>query len=284
MSKRLHSLQIKLTLSFVLLVLVVSSATFLYTFRETKRALRDIVRTELIAVSSVAATNLSGETSDILESLRPGDEASAKYVRLRDQLRAIRAAHADLKYLYIMRKVGPDVRFIVDADYGNTTDPGGAIGEKYDNATETLRHGFDAATAEQDFYTDKWGTLLSGYAPLRNSKGEVIGVLGVDMSSALVLQKQQFLGSTIYVIFALGILVAGLVVLLFSQTIIKDIKKLNEIATAVSQGDMSRPMDVRRKDEIGDLAESFGRMVTSLQIMMANPDPSEVEFPHERAS
>jgi HAMP domain-containing protein len=192
--------------------------------------------------------------------------------------------HPDLKYIYTMRQVGPQVQFIVDADYGSATDPSGAIGDEYKEATETLKQGFGTATAEKDFYTDTWSTLLSGYAPLRNSKGDAIGLVGVDMSAEMVLQKQHFLGSTIYLIFGLGILVAGVVILIFSQTIIKDIKKLNRTATSVSQGDMNVVMDVKRKDEIGELADSFGRMVVSLKIMMANPDQSEVEFPHERAS
>jgi HAMP domain-containing protein len=34
-------------------------------------------------------------------------------------------------------------------------------------------------------------------------------------------------------------------------------------------------MDVERKDEIGELAESFGRMVASLKIMMMTDNTSD---------
>ena len=67
---------------------------------------------------------------------------------------------------------------------------------------------------------------------------------------------------------AFGILLAGLFILIFSKTIIKDIHKLNHIANDISMGNMDVDMDVTRKDEIGELAESFGRMVASLKIMM----------------
>ena len=283
MTKLLHSLQTKLTVSFILLIVVVSSATFFYTIREAKKALREIVRTELTAVASLTAAELNGRDSDVLESLKPGDETTPGFIALRDKLRALRASHPDFKYVYTMRKVGPDVQFIVDADNGNTTDPGGAIGEKYDSPTAMLFKGFTEPIAEKDFSTDKWGSLLSGYSPLKNSKGDVIGLLGVDMSSNLVLQKQKFLGSTIYVIMGLGILMAGLFILLFSKTIIKDIKKLNRIATEISSGDMNVNMDVDRKDEIGELANSFGRMVASLKIMMSDEESQEAGYPHERA-
>jgi HAMP domain-containing protein len=67
---------------------------------------------------------------------------------------------------------------------------------------------------------------------------------------------------------AVGVLVAGLFILLFSQTIIKDVHKLNRAATQISMGDMDAQVDVVRRDEIGALADSFGRMVASLKIMM----------------
>ena len=66
--------------------------------------------------------------------------------------------------------------------------------------------------------------------------------------------------------------------LLFSQTIIRDINKLNRTATKISLGQMDVTVDVKRHDEIGELAESFSRMQASLKIMMghdANHSESE---------
>ena len=39
---------------------------------------------------------------------------------------------------------------------------------------------------------------------------------------------------------------------------IRDIKKLNKTANEISTGNTNITIDVKRKDEIGDLAESFG--------------------------
>jgi HAMP domain-containing protein len=68
------------------------------------------------------------------------------------------------------------------------------------------------------------------------------------------------------------VLVAGLFVLIFSRTIIRDIRSLNRIATEISMGNKNVQMNVERTDEIGELAESFGRMVASLKIMMPDTD------------
>ena len=67
-------------------------------------------------------------------------------------------------------------------------------------------------------------------------------------------------------------MLAAVIVGLFALTIIKDINKLNRIASKISMGEMDVKMDVKRNDEIGDLAKSFGRMVASLKIMMMDKD------------
>lgn len=121
---------------------------------------------------------------------------------------------------------------------------------------------------DDDFYTDKWGTFLSAYAPIRDSSGTVVGLLGVDMKRDRVVARQEYIDNTIYFVMGAGILLAGLFILLFSKTIIRDVQHLNDVANRISTGDMDVDIDVSRKDEIGELADSFGRMVASLKIMM----------------
>jgi adenylate cyclase len=102
-----------------------------------------------------------------------------------------------------------------------------------------------------------------------------VGLVGVDMTSKDVIAKQRFIGNTIYLIIGIAVLFAGFIILLFSGTIIKDVNRLNRIANRISMGDMEVKMDVRRNDEIGDLADSFGRMVASLKIVMMEKSESE---------
>jgi HAMP domain-containing protein len=95
-----------------------------------------------------------------------------------------------------------------------------------------------------------------------------MGYFPADMLATTVIDRKNFIGSTIYLIMALGILIAALIIGLFSVTIIRDINKLNHAAQKISTGETDVIINVRRKDEIGELADSFGRMVASLKIMM----------------
>ena len=251
-------------MSFIILILVISGLTFFYTFGETKSALKETMRDELMAVASVTSTQING---DAVSALKAGDETGREYLAIRDQLKAIKESNEDILYVYIMKKTADGVEFVVDADYG--FDPEAAmIGDVYDGATEELLAGFNAVSADNEFTTDEWGTVLSGYAPIKDSKGNMVGLVGIDMSSERVIKKQDFIGNTIYLIIGLAVLIAGAMIALFSRTIIRDVKKLNESANKISMGDTNVMLDVRRNDELGELAESFGRMIASLKIMM----------------
>ncbi len=258
-----HSLQTKLTVSFIVLILVVSGLTFTYTYGESKAALKATTQEELKGLASVIATQIDG---DAMAALRPGDEETPEFIAIRDQLDTIRSSTPDILYLYTMRQAGDYVEFIVDADYG--IDDGVVIGEIYDETNPELIAGFTAPSADSEFTTDEWGTYLSGYAPVRDSSGAVVGLVGVDMDSNQVIQRQDFIGSTIFVIIGIAALIAGAIIALFSRTIIRDIQTLNATANAISTGNTNVSVDIERKDEIGELADSFGRMVASLKIMM----------------
>ena len=268
MVKLVRSLQTKLTLSFVLLILIISGLTFFYTVNEAKTALKESLAGELVAVASVMSTQIDG---DALAGMRKGDENTSGYLKIRDQLRAAKLSHPDIKYVYTMRNVGGHVEFIVDADYGNSQDPGAAIGEEYTPAGQIM-DGFEKPVADNEFTTDEWGTFLSGYAPVKDSKGDIIGLVGVDMTAKRFMERMDFLGSTVYYILAGGIIVAAFIILYFSKTIINDINKLNKSAQDISLGKTDLLIDVHRDDEIGELADSFARMAASLKILMSDDE------------
>lgn len=56
----------------------------------------------------------------------------------------------------------------------------------------------------------------------------------------------------------------------FSKEILKPIKKLQNQAHIIGNGDFSHFVDVESRDELGDLSESFNKMVKNLKIYMEN--------------
>ena len=84
-----------------------------------------------------------------------------------------------VEYIYTMKKTGTNTSvFVVDTD----PDEPGEIGEEYEwlDVFETV-YGGEAAW-DEELTVDEWGTFISGYAPIFNSAGSVVGLVGVDVS------------------------------------------------------------------------------------------------------
>jgi len=73
--------------------------------------------------------------------------------------------------------------------------------------------------------------------------------------------------------FVIVLIVAIVMALLLTKFIVGPIRKLTIVANEVSQGktDLTVP-NIKSKDEIGDLAKSFGRMVASIKFMMTDKE------------
>ena len=130
------------------------------------------------------AAKIAGQIDgDALAAFKPGDEKTAACTAIRDRLDAFRDESPGVIYVYTMRKTENATEHVVDANYGYTPE----ISYTYMPTEEdaTFFAGFEAPSAEPWFYVDEWGnettTILSGYAPVRDAAGTVVGLVGVDV-------------------------------------------------------------------------------------------------------
>jgi methyl-accepting chemotaxis protein len=265
MSKLVNSLQTKLVFSFVVLILVIAGGMYLYTFDQTKQALLQGMREDLAQIIGIASTQFSAEEIGQIRQLKAGDENTPAYLGLKKKLQDMRSVSPNISNFYIMQIQGEKIVFYVD----DTDDDPAKIEEVYGEPEAKLFLANQGIQVSDALYTDKWGTFLSGYAPIVGTSGDSTLLIGADILAEKIIERQDFIGNTIYYVMGLAVVLAGVIIGLFSLTIIRDIKKLNTVAEKISMGDTNVVVDVHRKDEIGDLAESFGRMVASLKIMMA---------------
>jgi HAMP domain-containing protein len=73
---------------------------------------------------------------------------------------------------------------------------------------------------------------------------------------------------TVAAIILISSVIVFVVAYTFAKNITRPIIRLTELADKISMGDLDLKIDVRSKDEIGALAESIGRLATSLQAAM----------------
>jgi hypothetical protein len=131
-----------------------------------------------------AAGRMAGQINgDGLLSLKPGDEGSPLYVSLASALYESRKNDSFLVDAYIMRVDNDTISYVVHDTYLThgldkyVVRTGELVTEDKDiimNAT------IAGPVYSPDIYTSKWGSYISGYAPVKDKNDTVVGVLGVD--------------------------------------------------------------------------------------------------------
>lgn len=112
------------------------------------------------------------------------------------------------------------------------------------------------------FVVNDW--YLSGYAPIRDPGGTIVGMLYVGtlerpFRDALVKNLGVFLGIAL-----LGVALVAWASFRMAKVISDPIQKLSEASRRVARGDYAPRVAVRGGGEVADLAESFNGMVAEL--------------------
>lgn len=259
-----NSLQTKLIAIFVLLILVITGGTFFTTIAQTRKALLELTRDNLRQIMGIISSQLSPDEIQSISQFKFGQDQEPAYQALVQKFRNMRAMSPEITNLYVVRVNGSQVDFLLDDGLENAA----IIEQVYKKPDNKLFAAVTEIQVSENVYTDEWGTFLSGYAPVKGADGKTAFVIGADMLASTVTERENFIGNTTYLVMGIGILVATLVIGVFSLTIIRDIKKLNRAAQKIGSGETDVVIDIKRKDEIGELADSFSRMLVSSKIMM----------------
>jgi PAS domain S-box-containing protein len=112
------------------------------------------------------------------------DRDNPSYRRLKEQLQALRSSMPQVRFLYLMRKMGERIVFLVDSEPPGSKDES-PPGQVYEEAPGGILGVFASGKAlVTGPYADRWGTWISGFSPLRDQPtGQILAVLGVDKAA-----------------------------------------------------------------------------------------------------
>ena len=112
-----------------------------------------------------------------------------------------------------------------------------------------------------DSYKDEIGdTVAAGYEKIGNTN--LYAIITTPREEAFRAADELF--KTLLVI-GIGVLVAGLALsLIFTRLITKPLKDLKSVAAEIGSGNFEVPVNVKSRDEVGELAGSIGQMAQSL--------------------
>ncbi|MCU6791686.1 HAMP domain-containing protein [Paenibacillus sp. WQ 127069] len=156
---------------------------------------------------------------------------------------------------------GTIYRMIEDADDVNMFNPF----PKTPKNTRVVELG----TVETDQWQDDTGFWMYAIGPIFNSSGKVVGVFETSKNMEGILQHRQKILRNIIQTIAVITLVLLAIVLLTSYYILSSIRKLRNSALAISKGNWETVVDIRTRDEVADLGDSFNVMAAHIRSYIA---------------
>ncbi|MBN2143392.1 MAG: serine/threonine protein kinase [Candidatus Aureabacteria bacterium] len=174
------------------------------------------LRSKLTGIANTASLLING---DLVETVSRTQDINREEVRhLIHLLKEIKNRNENIDYVYLMRlsqKKKGYAEFIVidnlldsfeerDKNHNGVLDPDENsvnIGDIFNETPKfpELIAGFHHATSDQDIrIEDQWGVCLSGYAPIRNSKEKVVGLIGLDMKNNQVARYLRQINVTFF--------------------------------------------------------------------------------------
>ncbi len=254
---RFFNISRMLFLSHFAAVLLVSGSVGTYFYHSASQSLLSGLQERLKNSASLVSVMLD---VDELTAIRTEEDMrSAAYENILTLLRNFRKTNPDIAYLYIMRKQGDRVEFVVDTDY---TEDQAVPGQIYEWTIPTLLRGFHQPSADDKIHEDEWGVFLSGYAPVEGGRGEYL--VGIDMRADEVAAKFRQLRLSGGISLAVSIFLALFFSRFLAGRFTVPITMLISQCRAIAQGRLDSHVEHNARDELDDLIMAFNAMSDKL--------------------
>ncbi|MFO8031477.1 MAG: hypothetical protein R6U22_02935, partial [Desulfohalobiaceae bacterium] len=219
----------KIFLLIFLVAFIISGSTGSYFYFQSKQTMLRAIQEQLLTAAKSFSGSISGDDLELLTSEE--QMISPAYKRVQDVLYDITQTNPDFLYAYTMRLQDGQVYFVVDSPPSDDNQDGeitadelpAPIGEKYPDPPQTLLQGFVQPSVDSQLYQDQWGWTISGYAPIQDSQGRNLGLLGIDMSAARMEAKLEEIQRAGLISLGVSVLMALCFTWLLSKSITRPI-------------------------------------------------------------
>ncbi|MBL7094972.1 HAMP domain-containing histidine kinase [candidate division KSB1 bacterium] len=253
LSPQRYSIRTRLIWLFLILFIFIFSVAGYFLNWQIRSALDDSLGKNLEAIAATIAIQID---SYFLKQIQPGDEGTRTNRNLRNQiLRSLEISGVNRVSIFDKNN-----NSIVDSDSLVR------IGQidfhliTNQNEVEKVFQGFSASST---LFTGIDGNLYkTGYAPIKLGEAVIAGLAvdgSAEMLQAVTVIKNNMLWLGVVVMFAAVILIS-----LFASRITTPLKKLENAANEISEGNLLSEIQISGKDEIGFLAGTMEQMRKSI--------------------
>lgn len=271
--KTSNKLNKKIQIFIFILTLIGYLGVGIYSYLTYKNGLTNSFTSSALTMSNMATSQINGDEVQKYDATGEKDDYYDNLVQSLSDYKKDTGA----KFIYIMADTGSGFKYIADGYVEGQSDDQSKLGDTdgYDSygpePQEVLKTGVPEASSI--YFTDEeYGDLMSAFSPIKNSKGDIVAVLGVDIDPQDIFNELNN-----YLIFLVLILLASesvtfiLMSLIIRKLVTKRVKRLTTVAQGISQGNMDFKLEVKSsKDELDELERSFQGTLRAVKGLVAD--------------
>ncbi len=267
----MRSLRVKITLFFSCLIILSSIIITFVIFNSSISMVKEGKKMQLEQLVSTVVDQIYVEQyKHILEE----GENSPAYEPLRKELLEIKNVN-NLEYLFTLSKKtvnNEDIYYYVVDGGDKKSDTFSSFGDEEDmEVFPAIKETFETGKAFSEITeSEEYGVLFSYYTPIKDNKGEIVGVLGADLKGDDILQLIEDKQKQIIITIVLIVIVSVIITIIFSRYLSNPLNKLASDMSKVTAGDLTVQCEIVNRDEIGRLSKSFNALITNMTSILTN--------------
>jgi signal transduction histidine kinase len=267
-----RKLSVKIGVSCAIIVWISIEIVVRLVLQQTLNATKDAVQSDLVRLSSVSASVLSGDLH--LRACSDAPDAAQAFEKFRHQMQILRSAADFREHWYtLLPRSGDTVTF------GVMTHQKPFSGDVHIFRDSTVAAIFrDALHSKHpeatDLYRDDNGVWISGFAPILDSTGRVAAVLELDLTYNDYAKREDEIHAQIGLVRWIGFVLGGLLGMLVGWLVAKPVRiaseAVNQIAEHDFEGNVKLPVSLQYfPDETAALIVNVNKMAFKLGEAMA---------------
>ncbi len=268
----------KFALSIAIAVTLVSLVIIEFSIVHASKYLENNIGKQAAAISQIISNTIDADDlSKVKESL---DMHNIEYQTIQKMLNQL-SNNIDAKFIYTFIDNGDEVMYLVDSTKQSSPDfaaPGDT--DSKDNYGEELNKAITTGTVQYGKVYDsgKYGKLITGISPIKNSSGEIIAYAACDISADNI---DQFIGSyrkviRLIVIFS-NVIISLIIIAYIHNKVTKPLLTLKIVMSKIANSDLDTDEEkqllskkMKSKDEISSIIHSAFEMNDTLIEIVKN--------------
>lgn len=254
----------KLYISLLFVALASNVLGILIFSKQVDNFVFKLVLSRTLSIASTATANMDG---DLFAKVRGGMKTDDPvYLKARSVLNRILTANRrsdlylfDAYTLYLEDNV---IKYGVEIVTANIDPPGTAY---QDVDKQYILDNWNISSVNPQFIRDQFGLWVSAFSPIRDSNGNIVSVLGIDINAIdIYLELKKLLT---FALWGLSAAVCFSLILAFflSKKVASSLKTLSVVVQDIEGGNLNARCDFKTKDEFHNLGIQINSMCKKLQ-------------------